>query len=123
MLWPRSRQNTARAFVASKLRGFECADETWAPSDPNLSTFAKSLVAKKPEPATPEVAAKTVPKLEHTAESPDSVLEARGKAPAKDIAEQTPAEATQAEAKAEAKVKDASARASQVTLDRNKRQD
>jgi GNAT superfamily N-acetyltransferase len=104
MLTPAGEPGTvARAFVASKLRGFECADETWAPSDPNLSTFAKSLVAKKPEPATPEVAAKTVPKLEHTAESPDSVLEARGKAPAKDIAEQTPAEATQAETKAEAK--------------------
>ena len=93
----------ARAFVASKLRGFECADETWAPSDPNLSTFAKSLVAKKPEPATPEVEAKTVPKTERPAESPDSVLEAREKAPAKKTAEGVPAQATRAETKAEAK--------------------
>lgn len=60
MLTPAGEPGTiARAFVASKLRGFECADETWAPSDPNLSTFAKSLLAKKPEAATtPEVAAK-----------------------------------------------------------------
>ena len=83
----------ARAFVANKLRGFECADETWAPSDPNLSTFAKSLVAKKPEAATtPEVAVKTVPKSEPHVESPDSVLDAREKAPA---------EVTHAETKAD----------------------
>ena len=94
MLTPAGEPGTvARAFVASKLRGFECADETWAPSDPNLSTFAKSLLAKKPEAATtPEVAAKTVPKSEPHVESPDSVLDAREKAPA---------EATQAEAKAD----------------------
>lgn len=97
MLTPAGEPGTiARAFVASKLRGFECADETWAPSDPNLSTFAKSLLAKKPEAATtPEVAAKTVPKSEPHVESPDSVLDAREKAPAEAEAE--------AEAKAEAK--------------------
>ena len=94
MLTPAGEPGTiARAFVASKLRGFECADETWAPSDPNLSTFAKSLLAKKPEAATtPEVAVKTVPKSEPHVESPDSVLDAREKAPA---------EVTHAETKAD----------------------
>lgn len=74
MLIPAGDPGTiARAFVSSKLRGFECVDEVWAPSDPNLSAFAKSLV-KKPEPATPELKQKNVPKTEQAASSPDSVL-------------------------------------------------
>ena len=104
MLTPAGEPGTiARVFIASKLRGFECADDTWAPSDPNLSTFAKSLVAKKPESVTPKVSAKTVPKSERPAESPDSVLEAREMAPAKDTTDAVPAEETYAETKAEAK--------------------
>jgi GNAT superfamily N-acetyltransferase len=70
---------TARAFVESKLRGFECVDERWAPSDPNLSAFGKSLGAPKAPPvAAAAKTAKAVKVPEPAAESsPISVLPAQ----------------------------------------------
>ena len=71
--------DTARAFVESKLRGFECVDERWAPSDPNLSAFGKSLGAPKAPPvAAAAKTAKAVKVPEPAAESsPISVLPAQ----------------------------------------------
>ena len=36
----------ARAFMSTKLRGYQCVDDQWAPTDDNLSAFAKSLLVK-----------------------------------------------------------------------------
>lgn len=65
----------ARAFLSSKLRGFECVDDDWEPLDAHLSAYAKSLVKKPaaPAPASPlDKPAKVAD--DAAAASPDSIL-------------------------------------------------
>jgi hypothetical protein len=65
-----------RAFLSSKLRGFECVDAEWAPADKHLSAFAKSLV--KP----PAAAAAVSPPAANAAVKATGVGAKGGPAPA-----------------------------------------